>query len=281
MRAYAELHALSNFTFLRGASHPEELVHKAAELGYEALALTDECSVSGIVRAHIAAKDYGLKKLIIGSEFRLPAHASGHLRLVVLAQTRKGYARLGRLITEGRRAAEKGSYRLDPRAFEDGLPGCLVLWMPGNRLVLDEQDRWILEAFRNRLWIAVELLADGLERERTGRLQSLGHELGLPLVASGDVHMHCRERRAVQDTLTAIRLGTTLDQAGFALYPNGERCLRSRKRLASVYPAGLRQETIRIAQMIDFSLDELRYEYPDELVPEGETPASHLRSLTE
>src|SRR5690606_5110707 len=113
------------------------------------------------------------------------------------------------------------------------------------------------------------------------RLQSLGHELGLPLVASGDVHMHCRERRAVQDTLTAIRLGTTLDQAGFALYPNGERCLRSKKRLASVYPAGLRQETIRIAQMIDFSLDELRYEYPDELVPEDETPASHLRKLTE
>jgi error-prone DNA polymerase len=276
-KPYAELHALSNFTFLRGASHPEELVHKAAELGYEALAITDECSVSGIVRAYIAAKDCGLKKLIIGSEFRL----SDSLKLVVLAQNRRGYARLCRLITEGRRAAEKGSYELPPAAFADGLPDCLVLWIPDNRLLMDENDRWILEAFRRRLWIATELLADGLERERMKRLRTLGHTLGLPLVASGDVHMHCRERRALQDTVTTIRLGTTLDQAGFALYPNGERYLRSRKRLASIYPEELRRQTLDIAGMIDFSLDELRYEYPDELVPEGETPASHLRKLSE
>ncbi|HEX6260560.1 MAG TPA: error-prone DNA polymerase, partial [Woeseiaceae bacterium] len=196
-------------------------------------------------------------------------------------QNRKGYARLCRLITEGRRAAEKGSYRLEPAAFADGLPDCLMLWVPDNRLLLDDSDRWILEAFRGRLWIAVELLADGLERERVERLQALGRTLSLPLVASGDVHMHCRERRVLQDTVTAIRLGTTLDQAGFALYPNGERYLRSRKRLASIYPAELRQQTLRIAGMIDFSLDELRYEYPDELVPDGETAASHLRKLSE
>jgi error-prone DNA polymerase len=274
---YAELHALSNFTFLRGASHPEELVHKAAELGYEALAITDECSVSGIVRAHMAAKDYGLKKLIIGSEFQL----SQSLKLVVLVQNRQGYARLCRLITEGRRAAEKGSYRLQPAAFADGLPDCLVLWLPDNRLLLDEDDCWILEAFRGRLWIAVELLADGLERERIQRLQALGRKLELPLVASGDVHMHCRERRVLQDTVTAIRLGITLDQAGFALYPNGERYLRSGSRLATIYPEELRQQTLRIAAMVDFSLDELRYEYPDELVPEGESPAGYLRKLSE
>jgi len=275
--SYAELHALSNFTFLRGASHPEELVHKAAELGYEALAITDECSVSGIVRAHVAAREYGLKKLIIGSELRL----SESLKLVALAQNRRGYARLCRLITEGRRAAEKGSYRLQPAAFADGLPDCLMLWIPDNRLLLNDSDCWILEAFRGRLWIAVEQLADGLERERLRRLQSLGRMLRLPLVASGDVHMHCRKRRALQDTVTAIRLGTTLDRAGFALYPNGERYLRSRKRLATLYPAELRQQTLCIAGMIDFSLDELRYEYPDELVPAGETPASHLRKLSE
>jgi error-prone DNA polymerase len=275
--SYAELHTLSNFTFLRGASHPEELVHKAAELGYEALAITDECSVSGIVRAHVAAKDYGLKKLIIGSEFRL----SESLKLVALAQNRRGYARLCRLITEGRRAAEKGSYQLQPAAFADGLPDCLLLWIPDNRLLLDDNDRWILETFRGRLWIAVEQLADGLDRERLERLQSLGRMLHLPLVASGDVHMHCRERRVLQDTVTAIRLGATLDRAGFTLYPNGERYLRSRKRLATIYPAALRQQTLYIAGMIDFSLDELRYEYPDELVPDGETPASHLRKLSE
>jgi error-prone DNA polymerase len=274
--AYAELHALSNFTFLRGASHPEELVQTAAELGYEALALTDECSVSGIVRAHVTAKDCGLKKLIVGSELRL---VSG-LKLVVLARNRAGYTQLCRLITCGRRAAEKGSYKLTADDFADGLPDCLVLWIPGNQLLLCAEDAWITAAFRDRLWIAVELLADGLERQRLERLQHLAEALDLPLVASGDVHMHCRERRALQDTVTAIREGLTLDRAGFALYSNGERYLRSRAVVGSIYPAELLTETLRIADAIQFSLDELRYEYPDELVPDGMTPTTYLRQLS-
>lgn len=274
---YAELHALSNFTFLRGASHPEELVMTAAELGYEALAVTDECSLSGIVRAHIAAKDCGLKKLLIGAELKL----GDGLKLVALARNRRGYTSLCRLITKGRRAAEKGRYHLDAGAFVDGLPDCLLLWIPDNRLVLDDRDRWILEAFRGRLWIAVELLADGLLRERLYRLRRLGCALALPLVASGDVHMHCRERRALQDTLTAVREGVTLDRAGFMLYPNGERYLRPRDVIATIYPDDLLEQTVRIAEAIDFSLDELRYAYPDELVPAGETPASYLRRLSE
>jgi len=274
---YAELHALSNFTFLRGASNPEELVETAAGLGYEALAITDECSVSGIVRAHVAAKQCGLKKLIIGSEFRLDTG----LKLVVLAQGRAGYAALCRLITVGRRAAEKGSYRLTASDFEGGLPECLVLWVPENSLLLTTDDDWLLDRFRDRLWIAVELLADGLERQRIGHLQHLGQSLGVPLVASGDVHMHCRERRALQDTVTAIRAGLTLDQAGFALYPNGERYLRPRSVVESVYPRELVEESLVIAERIDFSLDELRYEYPDELVPVGETPASYLYRLSQ
>ena len=276
MTAYAELHALSNFTFLRGASHPEELVQTAASLGYEALALTDECSVSGIVRAHVTAKDCGLKKLIVGSELRL---VSG-LKLVVLARNRAGYTQLCRLITCGRRAAEKGSYKLTADDFADGLPDCLVLWIPGNQLLLCAEDAWITAAFRERLWIAVELLADGLERQRLERLQHLAEALDLPLVASGDVHMHCRERRALQDTVTAIREGLTLDRAGFALYSNGERYLRSRAVVGSIYPAELLTETLRIADAIQFSLDELRYEYPDELVPDGMTPTTYLRQLS-
>jgi len=127
----------------------------------------------------------------------------------------------------------------------------------------------------------VELLADGLHRQRISHLRSLGKALGLPLVASGDVHMHCRERRALQDTVTAIRTGLTLDRAGFALYPNGERYLRSRAVISEIYPADLLQETLRIADATQFSLDELRYEYPDELVPAGETPSSYLRQLSE
>jgi error-prone DNA polymerase len=131
------------------------------------------------------------------------------------------------------------------------------------------------------LWIAVELLADGRQEERLDALREVGRRLRLPLVASGDVHMHRRARRVLQDTLTAIREGVTVDQAGFLLYSNGERHLRSLEVLQHFYPEELLQETVRIAASIDFSLDELRYEYPDEIVPTGETPASYLRKLTE
>jgi len=274
---YAELHALSNFTFLRGASHPEELVQTAVELGYEALAITDECTMSGVVRAHMAAKEYGLAKLIIGTELQLQ---SGR-KLVVLVQNRAGYAALCELITKARRAAEKGRYELTRLAFENGLPGCLVLWVPDDDYDLDVEDHWIRETFRDRLWIAVELLADGRQRHQLEQLQALGRRLKLPLVAAGDVHMHRRSRRVLQDMLTAIREGVTIENAGFALYPNGERHLRTLEVLQHFYPADLLAETSRIAEQIDFSLDELRYEYPDEIVPPGETPASYLRQLTE
>jgi error-prone DNA polymerase len=274
---YAELHALSNFTFLRGASHPEELVETAAKLGYDALAITDECSMSGIVRAHAVAKEAGLKKLIIGSELSL---RSGR-KLVVLARNQNGYTSLCRLITSARRAAEKGSYELTRIAFEDGLPDCLVMWVPDQDYTLDVEDHWIRETFRDRLWIAVELLADGRQREQLAKLREEGRRLKLPLVATGDVHMHCRARRILQDTVTAIRHGTTIDNAGFALYPNGERHLRSLDVLQRIYPADLLEETVHIADAIDFSLDELRYEYPNEIIPKGETSATYLRKLTE
>ena len=274
---YAELHALSNFTFLRGASHPEELVETAAQLGYDALAITDECSMSGIVRAHAAAKEFGLRKLIIGSELRLH---SGR-KLIVLAQNRRGYAALCRLITSARRAAEKGYYELARSDFEEGLPDCLVLWVPDQDFTLDVEDHWIRETFRDRLWIAVELLADGRQREQLAKLREEGRRLDLPLVAAGDVHMHCRARRILQDAVTAIRHGTTVDNAGFALYPNGERHLRPLDVLQHIYPADLLEETVRIADAIDFSLDELCYTYPNEIVPEDETPVTYLRKLTE
>ena len=273
---YAELHALSNFTFLRGASHPEELVETAARLGYEALAITDECSMSGIVRAHAAARDCGLKKLIIGSELTLQ---SGR-KLIALAQNRSGYAALCQLITKARRAADKGRYTLGRATFDDGLPGCLVLWVPDQSFTLDVEDHWLRETFRNRLWIAVELLADGRQREQLDKLREEGRRLRLPLVACGDVHMHLRTRRVLQDAVTAIRHGVTINNAGYALYPNGERHLRPLDVLQRVYPAELLDETLRIADAIDFSLDELRYKYPHELVPDGETPSTYLRRLT-
>ncbi|HYA38126.1 MAG TPA: error-prone DNA polymerase [Candidatus Methylomirabilis sp.] len=276
--AYAELHCSSNFSFLRGASHPEELIDQAQALGYAALALTDECSLAGVVRAHLAARDSGFK-LIVGAEFKL---ADGP-RLILLATDRESYGNLSELITQGRRAAKKGSYRLTRSDVEKYAEGCLALWLPSG----DEPERnladgqWIARMFPGRAWIAVELVLDGRDQTRLASLTELGRQLNLPLVATGDVHMHTRSRRALKDVLTAIRLGTTVEAAVPALHPNGERCLRARKTLAKLYPPDLLAETVRIAERCNFSLDELRYEYPEELVPPGETPASHLRRLTE
>jgi error-prone DNA polymerase len=272
---YAELHCLSNFTFLRGASRPEELVERASALGYSALALTDECSVAGAVRAHVAAKNAGLK-LIVGTEIRL----DDGLKLVLLATDRESYGNVCALITRGRMRSAKGCYRLARDDLEDGLPGCLVLLVPGARPDLEDA-RYVAERFPGRAWIAVELLCGPNDRARLAALQETGRCSRLPLVAAGDVHMHVRSRRPLQDTLTAIRLGIPVHEAGHALHPNAERHLRLRARLAQLYPPELPAETLHIAGRCNFSLDSLRYEYPDEIVPPGHTPASYLRSLAE
>ena len=273
--SYAELHCISNFTFLRGASHPAELVQRAKQLGYAALALTDECSLAGSVRAYAAAREAGLP-LITGSEFTL---ADG-LRLVCLATSRRGYAALARLITRGRRAAPKGQYRLSRLDLDEGLEDCLALWLPGSRPAAEE-GIWLRERFADRLWLTVELPAGGGDRERLERFTALARDIGVPAVAAGDVHMHQRRRRALQDTLTAARLKTTVARAGHALHPNGERTLRTLARIAGLYPAELIDATLRIAERCRFSLDELRYEYPEEIVPPGTTPSLHLRRLVE
>ncbi len=278
---YAELHCLSNFTFLRGASHPREQVERAAELGYAALALTDECSLAGVVRAHSAAKALPMK-LIIGSEFRLEEG----IGTVVLAPDRAAYGTLSALISHARRAAEKGAYRLTRDDFERYLAPseCLILWLPGaspGTAAVLREGAWLKERFSRRLWLAAELLMTGRDRVLLARWQHVAAKLGLPMLASGNVHMHCRERRKLQDTLTAIRFGKPLRKMGFGLYSNGERFLRPIGELARIYPGRLLKETLAVAERIDFSLDELRYEYPRELVPEGTTPASHLRGLTE
>ena len=275
--AYAELHCLSNFTFLHGASFPEELVRQAHALGYTALALTDECSLSGVVRAHLAARDTGLK-LLIGSDFLL----EDGLRVVLLAPNRRAYGQISHLITQARRRAAKGSYHLDRDLLaEVPLEECLALWVPAPGALSEEDGRWLQGCFPERLWIAVELLLRGNDRRWLASLQALGATLGLPLVASGGVRMHAPERRPLLDTLTAIRLGRTLETLGFAAAPNNEQHLRQRTRLAKLYPPQLLAESVRIAQRCEFSLAELRYEYPHELVPAGHTASSWLRALAE
>ncbi len=314
MQAYAELHCASNFSFLRGASHPEELVGRARTLGYTALAITDECSLAGVVRAHLQARDSGLP-LLIGAEFGLhdlwPEVApDGHHRpdrqprLIVIATNRQGYGNLSEFITRARRREAKGHYRLEPGDFDPAVaPGaapdaaaatlpaltdCVLLLVPPAALAtrIDIQPlfaqllAFFAERFAGRLWLAAELLTQGGDHAMLATLRELSARFAVPLTASGDVHYHVRSRKSLHDTLTAIRLNTTLRDCGHALAPNAEQHLRTRLRLAQRYPPELLAETLRIAALCHFSLDELRYEYPEEIVPAGHTPASWLRALT-
>ena len=275
MSAYAELHCLSNFSFQRGASSARELFERAAHHGYAALAITDECTLAGIVRAWQAAAKVAVP-LIVGSEVRIEAGP----KLVLLVENLIGYQNLCRLITVARRRAEKGRYRLLHEDVAESTEGLLALWVPDDPAESSEA-AWLNRQFPQRLWIAVELHRAADDARRLDQLRQLGAQLHLPLVASGDVHMHARGRRALQDTLTAIRHHTTVAEAGYRLFPNGERHLRSLDALAGLYPVELREETLRIAARCRFDLGELRYQYPHELVPPGETAASWLRSLTE
>ncbi len=290
-QAYAELHCISNFTFLRGASFPEELVERADQLGYGAIAITDECSLSGVVRAHMAAKERRIK-LIIGSEFVLQHEAEDRnnnaltsgMRIVLLAFNRRGYGELSHLISCARRAAAKGEYRVDSTLLQEKFPkDCALLWVPDLTLLdvcIETQAGYLRALTTDNLWIAAELLLNGRDRLKLRRLQTLGRQFHIPLCAAGGVYMHEAGRRIVQDTLTAIRLVKPLAEIGFAAEPNSQRHLRSIEQLGKLYPAALLDETLVIADRCNFSLDELRYEYPSELVPKDHTAHSWLWKLT-
>ncbi|WP_431637491.1 error-prone DNA polymerase [Dyella sp. KULCS107] len=280
---YAELHCLSPYSFQRGASHAEELFARAQALGYTALAITDECSLAGIVRA-LDAQDATRPtkdeppavRLIVGAEFQLDDGP----KFVLLCEDHAGYTQLCRVITQGRRRADKGTYRLTRADFAHGLPGTLALWLPDTKPQI-EHGHWLAQTFAGRCWLAVELHHGPDDRQRLHALTELAAALDLPLVASGDVHMHVRSRRALQDTLTAIRHRQPVADIGDKLFPNGERHLRRREVLAANYPVALMDETLRIAARCTFDLRTIHYRYPKELVPEGHTAASWLRQLTE
>ncbi|MGG7647125.1 error-prone DNA polymerase [Pseudomonas sp. ES4] len=272
---YAELHCLSNFSFQRGASSALELFQRAKKHGYQALAITDECTLAGIVRAWQAAKAVELP-LIIGSEVRI----ENGPKLVLLVENLEGYQALCRLITRARRRTQKGQYQVLREDFSEPLPGLLALWVPD--AVDDfEQGRWLKQTFANCLWLAVQLHRGQNDTRRLNELLMLARELRIPAVASGDVHMHARGRRALQDTMTAIRHHVPVAEAGLRLHPNGERHVRSLEALQSIYPQTLLDETLNIARRCTFDLGQLRYQYPRELVPEGQTATSWLRHLTE
>ncbi|TFW10737.1 error-prone DNA polymerase [Massilia arenosa] len=293
---YAELFCLTNFTFLHGASHAEELVERAAKLGYHALAITDECSLAGVVRAHGVAKQHKFK-LIVGAHFQLLQHdGRPALSLIALAQNRNGYGNLSELITLARTRSDKGHYLIHPDDFSapgpgfehlKGLPDCLLILLPaypGHEAEdvdrLHTQAAWMAAHFPGRCWIGLNLLHRAFDEAHRLTVEEVATQHRMPLVAVGKVCMHVRSRKPLQDTLSAVRLGKAVTECGYGLAQNAEQHLRARLRLANIYPPEALAETVRIAELCTFSLDELRYEYPDELVPPGHTAASFLRQET-
>ncbi|HEX3149897.1 MAG TPA: error-prone DNA polymerase [Gemmataceae bacterium] len=272
---YAELHCRTNFTFLEGASHPHELVERATELGYTALAITDRESVAGVVRAHVAAKETKLK-LLIGSA----VHPIDGPAMLVWAINRKGYSRLTRLLTLGRQAAPKGECRLtfaDVAGHADGLLAGVLL-----HAATRDQIEMARDVFGDRCYGVAEVNRGSLDALRLEQLARLGRAGRVPLVAANDVHYHVPRRRPLHDVLTAIRHGCTVADLGDRRFTNGERHLKSPEEMLTLfaaYPDAV-PRTAEVADRCTFILDELRYDYPEELCPGGLTPLANLTVLT-
>ncbi|MDN7178462.1 error-prone DNA polymerase [Caballeronia sp. SEWSISQ10-4 2] len=290
--AYAELFAFSNFTFLHGASRGEELVARAAQLGYAGLAITDECSLAGVVRAHVEAKKLNFP-LVIGSYFKLVnADLSPAFGLILLATNREGYGNLSELITIARMRSKKGAYLLTPNdlarpdkefAHLRGMPNCLAILVPdfpAKQTALDAQIEWLDTTFPQRTWVGLTLHQRALDDIHRGIVEHVAAFHKVPVVATGHVVMHVRSRKPLQDTMTAIRVGKPVSECGYDLAQNAEQHLRSRLRLANLYPEYTLGETLNVLKHCSFSLDDLRYDYPDEIVPEGYTHAAYLRQET-
>ncbi|MFG6464143.1 error-prone DNA polymerase [Roseateles sp. DXS20W] len=277
---YAELRCVSNFTFLRGASKPEELVQRAKALGYSAIAIADECSMAGIVRAHTAAKEVGIK-LLVGSQFEVRSDTP--FSFVVLATNRNGYGNLCEFITHLRRRSEKGSYFLDLDEIDSRtLADCVVIAVPDRRCDRAQMEviaRWLLRHWIGCCWLGWEQLRRLDDEVQLHKLRECSELTAVPIVAVGDVHMHVRSRKPLQDVLTATRLRMPITACGLKLRQNAEQHLRTRRRIAERCPPELMLETQRVANRCNFSLDELKYQYPEEVVPVGETPQSYLRRI--
>jgi error-prone DNA polymerase len=282
--AYAELEVTTNFTFLTGASHPDEYVRQAAALGYRAVAVTDTNTLSGIVRAHVVAEELGLP-LIVGC--RLTFHDAPGMSILAYPTDKSSYGRLCRLLTLGKRRAAKGQCQLylhDLLEHQEHLLAVVVV-----PEVIDSGFLEILQGLRDRfdddrLSIAASCLYGQDDRSRLQRLACLADHVGVPMVATNHVHYHIPQRAALQDTLTCVRHGCTIGQAGYRLFADGERYLKPPQEMARLfaeYPCAI-ERTVQIAERAGgFSLAQLKYQYPDEVVPPGQLPIEHLAELTQ
>jgi error-prone DNA polymerase len=278
MTGYAELAVTTNFSFLRGASHAEELVQCAASLGLRAIGVADRNTLAGVVRAHVAAKAAGLK-LLVGARLA-PEDGPDILAYPV---DRPAYGRLSRLLSEGKLRAGKGSCRILMEDILAASEGQMLIVLPPEPLTsaFRQALERVAAAAPGHAWLGARYTYSGRNREHLGRLSELSAGTGAPLVAINDVLYHAPERRPLQDVMTCIREHCTIDTAGYRLEANAERHLKSPKemaRLFSGFEPALRR-TLEIAERCTFSLDELSYEYPDEPVPHGSTPQAHLERL--
>jgi len=274
--AYAELYCLSNFSFLTGASHPEELVLTAEQLGYQAIAITDECSVAGVVRAHHIIKTKNLAiKLIVGASFCFEET----LNFVLIAPDRAGYAELCRVITNARRRCQKGQYQLSWWDLQS-IKHCFIIWLPSGENGCDTKYGQLLTKYHSqRLWLGYCRFLQSDEQQYHHHCEQLAKQYNTAIVACGGVQMHDAQRQPLQDVLTAIKCGKPLTQMGCRLNQNAERSLRSFEKLNKLYPQQHLNNTILLAEQCTFSLSSLRYEYPSELVPEEKTAIEYLRDL--
>ncbi|HEY3700329.1 MAG TPA: error-prone DNA polymerase, partial [Spongiibacteraceae bacterium] len=274
---------MTNFSFLRGASHAHELVEQAKNSGYAAIAITDECSLAGIVKAWVAARQLNLK-LIVGAEFHLQNESGQkNIHVIALVTNRTGYSELSALITLARRRSAKGEYRLHLHELEHNLRHNLLIWKPQLSVSADNDSiaATLQQAFVDRLWIGYSNLLRGDEPERFGDCLALSERWHIPLVACGAVAMHAPERKMLLDAVTAIHHNTSIDKLGFRRDGNAERYLRALDELENLYPPALLHETVHIAERCHFLLSELKYEYPRELVPTNVTPADYLAHQVE
>ncbi|BBN81765.1 error-prone DNA polymerase [Pseudoalteromonas sp. A25] len=271
---YAELFCQSNFSFLHGASHPEELVKQADFLAYDAIAICDECSVAGVVRAHRAIKDNQLSvKLIVGSVFEYQT-----LKFVLLCPNRQAYAELCRVISNARKRCEKGKYELDLWDLMS-VKHCLIIWLPTFAKQDNDWAIWLQQYHKPRVWLGLQRHLLNNDRAYIQHCEQLAKQYDLPITACGGVLMHVAERQKLQHTLTAIRYNCAVSELGEVLLSNTERALRSKEKLNKLFQSQWLNTTLDIARRCTFDLDSLQYEYPSELVPKGHSAMSYLRSL--
>ncbi|MFA0143029.1 error-prone DNA polymerase [Vibrio kanaloae] len=274
---YSELFCQSNYSFLEGASHAEELVLQADFLRYKAFAVTDECSVAGIVKVHSAIKQHKLSlKQIVGSMFWL----NDECQVVLLCPNRTAYAELCRIITNARRRSSKGHYQLSEWDIMSA-KHCFILWLPQQKNEDSHWGQWLSQHHSGRLWIGLQRHLKQTDQQYMDYCVELSQHHQLPITACGGVLMHNANRLPLQHSLTAIKYQKTITEVGSHLLANAERCLRSIDKLSHIFKAEWLKESNHISKLCEFDLDSLRYEYPSELIPQGETPMSYLRMLVE